>query len=116
MAKRKQVIHMKYKAMYGLLFVMLLTFYALPIIIQNVVIGILVLWFINPIISFACSYVYGKHASFHILIPIIISMMFAISTLLFYNDSALVYAVFYGLFSLLGMFIGAYVRKRNTNS
>lgn len=107
---------MKYKAMYSFLFVMLITFYVLPIIIQNVVIGILVLWFINPIISFVCSYVYGKCVSFHMLIPIVIGVMFAISTFIFYNDSALVYTVFYCLFSVLGMFIGAYVRKHKATS
>lgn len=107
---------MKYKALYGLLFVMLLTFYVLPIIIQNVVLGILILWFVNPIISFACSYAYGKRICFHIIIPVLIGVMFAISTFIFYNDSALVYAVFYGMFGLLGLSIGSYIRKKQLHS
>lgn len=106
---------MKYKAMYSFLFVMLLTFYVLPIIIQNVVLGILILWFVNPIISFVCSYVYGKCVSFHMLIPIVIGVLFAISTFIFYNDSALVYTVFYCLFSLLGLLIGSYNKKKNAS-
>jgi hypothetical protein len=68
--------------------------------------GILVLLFIMPLVSFVCAFVYGLRRGFGCLFVVIGTLLFVPSVFVFYNSSALVYVFVYGVVLLLGNVFG----------
>jgi len=97
---------------YGLL--LLINYYALPLIIRDTGTAMLVLLVLVPLTSFVCSMVYGVKRGFHFLYVGIATLLFIPSIFIFYNSSAWVYVLFYGVVALAGNSIGHIIyRKRN---
>lgn len=104
---------MNIKKMLPYLILMCISFYLFPILIQNTGMGMLILLIFMPLICFVCSFLFGLKHSFQPLFSILLSVLFIPSIFIYYNSSALIYALIYGLLSLLGLFLGAKSIRRN---
>lgn len=105
---------MKNKNLMISLFTIFITFYFIPYLIQNMILGIMLLLIINPLICFICSYLNGSKNPFQLVIPIFICIAFIPSVFIFYNSTALFYTLIYGILSLIGMYIGSHKLKKQT--
>lgn len=104
----------KLRKMLPYLVVIILAFYLLPFLIKDTGSGMLILLIGIPMICFILSLIYGMKNSFDWLLPLLTMVIFAPSIWIFYNESAFVYVVAYGIISLIGNFLGSlfYKRKR----
>lgn len=97
---------------YGLL--LIINYYGLPLLIGDTGTAMLVLLVLVPLTSFGCSMVYGVKQGFHFLYVGIATLLFVPSIFIFYNSTAWVYVLFYGVVALAGNSIGHMIyRKRN---
>lgn len=94
------------QAMLPYLVVIAADFYLLPLLIRNTGWAMLLLLVVIPLVCLACSVVYGWRYSFHGLYPVIVAVLFMPTIFLFYNSTAWVYIVAYGIIALLGNLIG----------
>ncbi len=101
----------KLKDMLPFLLIILGTFYLLPMLIQDTGTGMMALLIIIPLICFISSLIYGLKKPFSIFYPIIVGVLFVPSILIFYNSSAWVYIIGYGIVALIGSFIGVCISK-----
>lgn len=74
--------------------------------------GMLVLLVALPIISLTCSLIYSLKNGFQPLFSILLMAIYIPSVFLIYNSSAMIYALIYGVLSLIGMFIGFQISKK----
>ncbi len=81
-------------------------FYALPFLIRDTGIGMLMMLLVIPMLTFICSVIYGVREGFDILLPVIVTILFAPTVFIFYNASAWGYILAYGVISLAGNGIG----------
>ena len=102
----------KTKKMLAYWLIIIFAFYILPLLIKDTASGMLILLIVIPIISFLVSYVYGRKNSFDWLFSIFIMLAFIPSIFIFYNESAAIYTLVYGILSIIGQFIG---NLRNEN-
>lgn len=91
----------------------LLLFYILPffILILDLNFWILLLIFINPLVTLINSFIYGLKSGFCVIFPILVGILFVPSVFIFYNSSALIYAIIFGVVSLIGNIMGYLFRK-----
>lgn len=101
-----------YKGMSKYLFILAISYYLLPCLIINTGIGMLVLLIFLPILSFVCSYLYGFKCSFQPLFSLFVILLYIPSVFIYYNSSAIVYSLMYGLLSFAGLFIGYQTSKK----
>ena len=80
------------------LIVIMLAFYVLPVLINDTGTGIFFLLILIPIICFLTSLIYGIRHSFNLIF-------------LFYNESAAVYVLLYGIIATTGNFLGSLIKK-----
>lgn len=110
---------MKNREMWLYLLIIAILFYVFPLVIDNFIVAILLLLVFFPVACFLCSFLYGLKYSFTIVFPISISILFLPTVYIYYNNSALVYTLIYGIISLLAMIIGKgvsnYDRKRKND-
>lgn len=92
--------------------ILLLDFYALPLLIRDTGSAMLLMLILIPLISLLASFVFGLKFGFSVIPAAITAVLFLPSIFLFYNPSAWVYSIGYGLAALLGTFIGSLCRKR----
>lgn len=92
--------------------VILLDFYLLPLLIIDTGTAIILLLAVIPLICFCISILYGIKNSFNALYAIIVAVLFAPSIFIFYNTSAWVYIIAYGVLALIGNAIGMIFFKR----
>lgn len=92
-----------------------LLFYIFPIFAKDINTIMNMLLLLIPLGVFMTSFVYGrKHAPRTILtikLPIMVGILFIPSVFIFFNSSALAYALTYALISFIGSYIGGFVRK-----
>lgn len=93
--------------------ILILDFYLLPFFIRDTGSGMIFLLVIMPLICLITSYICGVKNGFHIRFPLITAALFAPSVFIFYNSSAWVYIVGYGVISLLGSLISIPFRERD---
>lgn len=88
-------------------------FYILPLFILNIDVQswILVLLFINPLVTLINSFVFGLKTGFNPVYTILVGILFVPTVFIFYNSSALIYAVIFGFVSLFGDILGNLFRK-----
>lgn len=103
----------KNKKMLPYLVVLIFVFYLLPFIMKDTGSAILIMLIGIPMICFMVSLIYGIHNSFNYLLPLLTMLLFALSIFIFYNKSAAVYILVYGISSLIGNFIGSLICKKN---
>ena len=97
----------KFKQMFPFLMVNALFFYLAPWAIQDTGSGMFVLLVVLPMSCLIVAWRYGSRYSFDILFPILTAMLFIPTIFIYYNSSAIIYVLIYGLISMIGNAIGA---------
>ena len=97
---------MKLKPMIPYLIVNIIAFYLLPIIIKDTGSAMAVMLFGIPLICLLTAIFYGIKNSFNFIYPLIVAILFAPTIFIFYNSSASVYVIGYGITALVGNFVG----------
>jgi hypothetical protein len=92
------------------LFVNAMAFYLLPIVIKDTGSAMAILLIVLPLICFVTALVYGAKNSFNLLYTIAVSLLFVPTIYIFFNPTAWVYIVAYGVIVLAGNYIGSYSR------
>jgi hypothetical protein len=101
------------KIMLPFLLVIISAFYLLPPLIGGTGAGMLILLIVIPVICFVCSLSFGIKHSFNIVYVILVALLFIPTIYIFYNNSACVYVLAYGVIALIGNIIGAAICKRS---
>ena len=99
----------KLKKMLPYLLVCALAFYVAPLLATDTGGFIFVLLLAVPAICLTASLIYGilnGFAPLQLLFPLFVGVLFVPSIYIFYNESAWVYAIAYGVISLIGNGIG----------
>ena len=103
----------KIRKMLPYLVVLVFAFYLLPFLIKDTGSGMFILLIGIPMICFVVSVIYGMKNSFYWLFSLLVMLLFAPTIFIFYNDSAIIYILAYGIISLIGNFIGSLLCKKN---
>ncbi len=88
------------------LFVNMLAFYLLPMVIRDTGTAMAVMLVVIPLICVTVAIVYGAKNGFTWLYSTVVSFLFAPTIFVFYNYTAWVYVIGYGLLALAGNVIG----------
>ena len=83
-----------------------LAFYLAPLIITDTGSAMLVVLIFLPLVGLTSSIIYGWKHSFSILYPVLVALLFIPTIFIYYNSSASIYILIYGLISLGGNLIG----------
>lgn len=86
--------------------VLAVDFYLFPRLINDTGAAMLMLLCVIPLIAFICSVIYGIRQGFDYLLPITATILFFPTVFIYYNESAWVYAIIYGIVTLAGNGIG----------
>lgn len=100
------------KKMLPYILVMILDFYLMPLLIKDTGLAILMLLVVIPFICLVCSIIYGSKNGFNLLFCVIVTLLYVPTIFVFYNSSAWVYVVGYGVVTIVGNFIGMLINKR----
>ena len=101
----------KIKEMSVYLIVIILAFYVLPAFINDTGSGIFFLLILIPIICFLTSLIYGIRHSFNLIFLLINMALFIPTIFIFYNESAAVYVLIYGIIAVIGNLLGSLIKK-----
>ena len=93
------------------LLVNIVAFYLLPTMIKDTGSAMLVMLIGIPVICFVTSIVFGINHSFKLFYPITVALLFAPTVFMFYNSTAWVYIIVYGVIALIGNFIGKLISQ-----
>lgn len=86
-------------------------FYLLPLVVKDTGSNMFVLLSVLPIVVLVCALLYGMKHGFHLLYAVIVGLLFLPTLLVFFNESALIYAGIYGLIALGSNATGAWVTR-----
>lgn len=89
------------------LLVTILGFYLLPLMLWDTGSAMLLLLVVIPLICFACACLYGMKHAFSLCYALIVAALFLPTVFIFYNFTAWVYVVGYGVIALAGNLMGA---------
>ena len=101
----------KIREMSVYLIVITLAFYVLPAFINDTGSGIFFLLILIPIICFLTSLIYGIRHSFNLIFLLLIMILFIPTIFIFYNESAAVYVLIYGINAVIGNLLGSLIKK-----
>lgn len=90
--------------------VLAITYYVLPMVIKNTGLAMIVLLGVIPMAIVTYSIIYGKNHGFNILYVALVAAMFIPSIFIYYNSSASIYILVYGVLGLIGNYIGSKLR------
>ena len=93
------------------LIVIMLAFYVLPALINDTGTGIFFLLILIPIICFLTSLIYVIRHSFNLIFLLLIMILFVPTIFIFYNESAAVYVLIYGIIATTGNLLGSLIKK-----
>lgn len=89
----------------------IIIFYVFPLLIMDTGSAMTVLLVFIPILCLAVSCLYGYRYGFHIQLALASSILFLPSIYLYYNSSAGIYSIAYGVIVLIGTLIGTVTQK-----
>ena len=101
----------KIREMSVYLIVITLAFYVLPAFINDTGTSIFFLLILTPCICFLTSLIYGIRHSLNLIFILLIMALFIPTIFIFYNESASVYVLIYGLIAAIGNFLGSLLKK-----
>lgn len=101
----------KIREMSVYLIVITLAFYVLPAFINDTGSGIFFLLILIPIICFLTSLIYGIRHSFNLIFLLLIMILFIPTIFIFYNESAAIYVLIYGIIAVIGNLLGSLIKK-----
>ncbi len=104
------------KSMLPFLLITVLAFYLLPLLRSDTGSAILLLLVVIPAICFVCSIIYGVKHSFHIVYSAIVVFLFIPTIFIYYNSTAWVYILAYGVIALIGNVVGMMFYKHKNKS
>ena len=96
----RRITMKKLKDILPFLMVVLADFYLLPLFIQDTGTAMLMLLVVVPLICFICFLIYGLKKPFSLLYSAAVVILFIPSIFIFYNSSAWVYIIAYGVIAL----------------
>jgi hypothetical protein len=96
--------------LYLLFFV--IDFYALPLFMKDTGSAMVMMLGIMPVICLVTSVLFGGKNGFCYWFPLLAGILFIPSVFIFYNSSAWIYAVSYGVIAFVGMLIGMLFHKK----
>lgn len=103
----------KFRKIIPYLLINLGLFYILPNLIKDTGSAMVILLGLVPLACFLTSLAYSYKNIFTWLYTILVMLIFVPSIFIFYNESAWVYVIIYGIISLLGSFVGDKISKNN---
>ncbi len=92
--------------------VLAVDFYLLPSLINNTGVAMLMMLCIMPLLALFCSVIYGVRQGFDFLLPITAMILFIPTIFIYFNESAWVYVIAYGIIILVGSGIGRIFYKK----
>lgn len=92
--------------------VMAITFYGVPLLVQDTGSVMVMMLVVMPLISLVTSIMYGIKNGFDLLYILIVMIMFIPTIFIFYNSSAWIYVIGYGMIALIGDLVALPFRKR----
>lgn len=102
------------KPMLPYLVILAADFYLLPFLIRSTGAAMILLLIVMPLICLVSSIVYGFRHAFNIVFVVLVIILFIPSIFIFYNASAWIYALAYGIIALIGNLAGMTIlRLRN---
>ncbi|WP_103981704.1 hypothetical protein [Helcococcus massiliensis] len=103
----------KIRKMLPYLFVIILAFYLLPFLIKDTGSGMFILLLGIPIVCLIVSLLYGMKNSFNWLFSLLVSLLFIPAVFIFYNESAAICILVYGIISVIANYIGSLLSERS---
>lgn len=94
----------------GLVFygILLVNFYLFPLWMKDTGSAMFFMLMVIPLVCFFDAVVYGVKNGFHLRFALITAVLFVPSIVIFYNSSAWVYIIGYGIIALFGNVIGSF--------
>ena len=86
-------------------------FYLSPLLIRDTGGGMFVLLMEIPVLCFIIFLVYGIKNRFDFWYPLLTTLLFLPTIFIFYNESALIYVVWYGMDAVIGSLLGGTIVK-----
>ena len=83
-----------------------IVFYLTPFMIKDTGSGMLILLIGFPVICFIVALIYGIKNSFNWIYSLLVMLLFVPTIFIFYNESATIYILAYGIISAFGNFLG----------
>lgn len=96
----------KFKKMLPYLIVNVIAFYLTPFLIKDTGSGMLILLIGFPIICFIVALIYEIKNSFNWIYSLLVMLLFVPTIFIFYNESATIYILVYGIISAFGNVLG----------
>ena len=93
-------------------FIIFITVYLIPILIQDTGSGMFILLIVIPLITLITSIIYGLRNVFDFIYPLIVAILFIPTLFIYYNISAWVYIIAYSLIALIGEILGKTLQKK----
>ena len=104
----------KIQTMLPALFVVFLIFYTLPFFGRDTGTFMVILLLITPAACLIVSIWQGYRQGFQMVYPLMVGLLFAPTLYIYYNYTAWVYIVIYGVIALTGMGLGSLFRRQTT--
>lgn len=93
--------------------VLVINFYLLPVMIKDTGMGMLMMLIVIPLITLFTSIIYGVRNGISLILSLLVVVLFLPTIFIFYNESALIYVVIYGIIAFIGNVLGKqYYLKR----
>jgi len=92
--------------------VLAVDFYLLPCLMRDTGTSMLMMLCVIPLVAFVCAVIYGVRQGFDFLLPAAAVILFAPTVFIYYNATAWVYIVGYGIIALAGNGIGRIFYKK----
>lgn len=93
-------------------FIIFITFYLIPILIQDTGSGMFILLIVIPLITLITSIIYGLRNVFNFIYPLIVAILFIPTLFIYYNDSAWTYILVYSMIAVIGELLGKTLQKK----
>ena len=93
-------------------FIIFITFYLIPILIQDTGSGMFILLIVIPLITLITSIIYGLRNVFDFIYPLIVAILFIPTLFIYYNASAWTYILEYSIIAVIGELLGKTLQKK----
>lgn len=90
--------------------IVLAGYYLLPLLIKDTGAAMTMLLVVIPAIIIISAIIFGAKHGFNIIFPLVAAVLFLPSVFIFYNASAWIYTIIYGIAALVGNVIGMLFR------
>lgn len=93
-------------------FIIFITFYLIPILIQDTGSGMFILLIVIPLITLITSIIYGLRNVFDFIYPLVVAILFIPTLFIYYNASAWTYILVYSMIAVIGELLGKTLQKK----